>query len=96
MKEHTVQWLVGLPKNQTPSLAEVMTAIQHDAFSVENYNAALNKTLVNLLLTRKPADLHGVIESDGVKIWIDGGNDELKRLNPAHFDSIEIIRKEFL
>lgn len=93
MKEHTVQWLVGLPKNQTPSLAEVMTAIQHDAFSVENYNAALNKILVNLLLTRKPADLHGVIESDGVKIWIDGGNDELKRLNPAHFDSIEIIRK---
>lgn len=93
VQDTTAQWPVSFQQEQTPNLADVMTASQRDVFSVENYNSALHKTLASMLLTRKPADLHGVIESDGMKIFIDGGNDELKLLNPVHFDGIEIIKK---
>lgn len=93
MQESSQQWSVGFSQKQAPTLADVMSANKGDAFSIENYNAALRQTLAKLLLVHKPADLHGVIESDGMKILIDGGNNELKMLNPTHFDAIEIIEK---
>lgn len=97
---HTLAPLTLPKRYQTENPVSIAQSVAHFPLTADvsdaeltSYNQAVAALLQKMLIARKPAEMSGIIEVDGVTLRVDGGHDELRLLDPTRFDGIEMIRE---